>query len=279
MKQALNQFRIFLFKPILPFWVFIIFLICISCNQSQEFSFIQITDTQLGFSNYEDDVEAFRQAVRQINESEADFVILTGDLVDSISEGTFQDFKNISNGLNIPLYIAPGNHDINNPPTSASLEYYRKTISADYFSFKHKRVTFIIANTQLWRTWIEDESEKHDNWFKKTIEDTGERPVIVAGHHPFFIRESNEEDDAYNNIPVEKRTELLDLMVQYNTIAYFAGHTHRYLENEFQGIPLLNIETTSLNFDQRSRGYRIWHISGGKATHEYIPLEIETSIN
>ena len=85
------------------------------------------------------------------------------------NENSFADFKRITSGLDIPFYCVPGNHDVGMVPDDTTLAFYRSTMGEDYFSFKHKGVSFIFTNSQLWKTDIGEESKEHDLWFNKTL--------------------------------------------------------------------------------------------------------------
>ena len=66
-------------------------------NEKQAFSFVQMCDTQLGMGGYEHDVLTFNQAVKQINELQADFVVICGDLVNNPDPSeTFRRFEQSS---------------------------------------------------------------------------------------------------------------------------------------------------------------------------------------
>ena len=146
-------------------------ILCVSCKDKtpKPFDFVQMCDTQLGMGGYEHDVLNFEQAVRQINELNADFVVICGDLVHNVSDSSFADFKRIMSGFKMPCYPAPGNHDVGKVPTDETLKYYRETIGEDYYTFKNKEYSFVVTNTQLWKTDIGSESERHHDWFKNTI--------------------------------------------------------------------------------------------------------------
>ncbi|MDP4678851.1 MAG: hypothetical protein NWS46_00615, partial [Cyclobacteriaceae bacterium] len=60
-------------------------------------------DTQLGMGGYEHDKATFKQAVRQINNLDPDFVVICGDLVHWANDSSFNDFNNIKAGFNILL--------------------------------------------------------------------------------------------------------------------------------------------------------------------------------
>jgi predicted phosphodiesterase len=241
---------------------------------SKGFTFIQMCDTQLGMGGYEHDVKTFELAVEQINAMDPDFVLICGDLVGKANDKSFADFNRIKSGFKIPCHCAAGNHDVGNKPTPASLENYRKKIGKDYFTVEHKGYTFVIANTQLWKAPLEGESEKHDTWFKNALKSAKEKgsPVVVVTHYPLFVKAPDEKENYYNIEPA-KRKELLELFEASGVVAMLAGHTHKLVINDYQGIQLVNGETTSKNFDKRPLGFRKWTAKKeGKLSHEYVEL-------
>ena len=57
-----------------------------------------------------------------------------------------------------------------------------------------------MTNTQLWKVNVENESEKHDNWFKETlkIQNVNGNPVFVIGHYPLYFEFPEEEEKYFN---------------------------------------------------------------------------------
>ncbi|MCF0234992.1 MAG: hypothetical protein HUK22_08480, partial [Thermoguttaceae bacterium] len=52
------------------------------------------------------------------------------------------------------------------------------------------------------------------------------------------------------------------------------GHTHTTLEREYRGLPILNGETTSNNFDKRPYGFRLLKIdAAGNYEWNFIGLD------
>jgi serine/threonine-protein phosphatase CPPED1 len=239
------------------------------------FTFVQLCDPQLGFGGYDHDLGAFRQAVRQINAIRPDFVLICGDLVNTPDEKSFADFNRIRADISAPCYYAVGNHDAGNNPTIESLEYFRKLIGKDYYSFEHKGYTFVIINTQLWKAPIEKESEKQDAWIKTTLEGASRKgsQIFVVCHSPLFL-DNPEEAEQYFNIPVEKRREVLTLFEKSGVVAVLGGHTHSLIVNNYKGIQMVNGETISKNFDNRPLGFRQWHVTELKQIrHDFVALE------
>ncbi|MDA7922122.1 metallophosphoesterase [Verrucomicrobiales bacterium] len=244
-------------------------------KEPQPFSFVQMCDTQLGMGGYEHDVATFKQAVKQINALPVDFVVICGDLVQTANDQSFADFNEIKAKFTLPCYCAPGNHDVGNAPTKASLANYREKIGKDYYSIEHKGYTVVVANSQLWKAPVEGESEAHDAWFKKTLEEAKAKgsPAFVVFHYPLFLKDI-EEKESYYNQSIEKRKEVFALCKKNGVVAFLAGHTHKQISNEKDGILLVNGETTSKNFDKRPMGFRRWNIgSEGGLEHEFVKLD------
>lgn len=244
-------------------------------NAAEEFTFVQMCDTQLGMGGYEHDVKTFELAVTQINALAPDFVLICGDLVSKANDKSFADFKRIKAGFKIPCYCAAGNHDVGNEPTAESLEYYRKTIGKDFYQVEHKGYTFLVANTQLWKAPVQGESEKHDAWFKAALKGAKKKgsPVVVVTHYPLFVKDADEKENYYNIAPA-KRKELLALFKTQGVVAMLAGHTHKLVVNDYQGIQMVNGETTSRNFDKRPLGFRLWTAAEqGTLSHQFVKLQ------
>jgi predicted MPP superfamily phosphohydrolase len=244
-------------------------------SEFQPFTFVQMCDTQLGMGGYQHDVMAFKQAVKQINKMNPDFVVICGDLVQTANDTSYADFMTIKSGFIMDCHCAPGNHDVGKP-SAKSLDYYRNTMGKDYFSLEHKGLTFVFTNTQLWKTALEGESEKHDDWVAQTLKNAKAKqsPVLLVGHFPVFVK-TLDEKETYYNLPLKKRRQLLDLYEQSGVLAVLSGHTHTTIINNYNGIQLVNGEVTSKNFDKRPLGFRLWTVEALETVkHEFVPLEM-----
>ena len=225
---------------------------------------------------YDHDKKSFEQAVIKINDLHPDFVLICGDLINAPSDSTYIDFLKIRKKLAAPCFCIPGNHDMGNTPTNAAINYYRKIIGKDYYSFYKKGYYFIGVNTQLWKSSVEGETDKHDEWFKRTLIKLGKknRPIIVFGHIPLYISDV-EEKEGYSNLAPQKRKEILGLLKRNDVKVYLSGHSHTIIINDYKGIKLISGETTSKNFDKRPLGFRLWNLSSDSISHQFIPIEKE----
>lgn len=243
--------------------------------------FVQLCDTQLGMGGYEADTVRFELAVKAINALDVDWVVICGDLVnDGNDDVAVADFKRIAKAFTMPVYLAPGNHDVGNEPTIESLERYRRLQGADYYTAMEHGYKLVIVNTQLWKFNVPEESEKHDAWFAAELRKSTESatPTLIVSHYPPFVASPDEGDD-YFNLPPEKRKPLLAAVKAAGVKAWLAGHVHKNIVLEYEGIPVVASATTSKNFDGAPYGFRVWEASEeGTLTHRYEALDIPAGL-
>ncbi|XP_035210053.1 serine/threonine-protein phosphatase CPPED1-like, partial [Stegodyphus dumicola] len=132
------------------------------------FYIIQGADTQFGMidSNiygrlkpaWNKEIELAKRAIKAVNamSPRPRFFIICGDLVDAMPGTEYcnaqdKDFIHIFKKLHpdIPLVCVCGNHDIDNVPTSATVQNYRDRFGDDYFTFYCDGVMFIVLNSQF----------------------------------------------------------------------------------------------------------------------------------
>jgi len=240
-------------------------------------TFVQLCDTQLGMGGYEADKIRFDLAVKAVNAMEVDWVVICGDLVNiGEDDAAVEDFKAIAKGFNVPCHLAPGNHDVGNVPTIASLERYRAMQGPDYYAVMEHGFKLLILNTQLWKSTVAGESERHDAWFIQELTDSQQAgtPTILVSHYPPFV-ESADEEEGYYNLPPGKRAEVLAHASDAGVKAWLAGHVHKNIVRDFKGMPVVASATTSKNFDGAPHGFRVWDVAeDGSLSHRYVALEI-----
>ena len=241
---------------------------------------VQLCDPHLGFGSIHNDAANLEKVVAQINDLKPDLVLIAGDMVhEPNSELAISTFKNVIARIQSPVLLAPGNHDLCDEPfnyfSMEGLERFRKNFGADYSKVESKGRCIISANSHLW--WTEAPQElvtAQDNWLKYTLQKAKSKAqaVILLTHVPLFIS-SVDEEDSRSNIPKTKREELLNLCEDYGVIVWLAGHAHRTLRNDYQGIAFLNGETISFNVDGEQYGFRLLTLfSDNSFEWELIPF-------
>ena len=118
----------------------------------------------------------------------------------------------------------------------------------------------ICVNTQLWRESPPEETAAQDEWLAAELDDVKTRgiPAIVLSHIPPYIAYPNEGDSwAVLTNENELRKNLLVKMTESGVRFWLAGHTHETIVRAFEGMLVMNGETTSANFDKRPYGVRL----------------------
>jgi 3',5'-cyclic AMP phosphodiesterase CpdA len=185
---------------------------------------------------FEWDAERYREAIAAANSLRPDFVVMGGDMIDDpASQEQYDALMSITNDLDtdIPMRWVPGNHDVaadTLTPTPASIAAYRAAFGADFYSFDHGEVRFIVLNTVV----IDHPESSEDalgeqlsflTWeIDRLVEE--DRRGVVLGHHPLFMRRAD-EDDTYWNLPGDRRAHLLAEFHRGRIRHAFAGHWHR----------------------------------------------------
>lgn len=234
----------------------------IKAPEPQEIRIVQMCDTQLGMKDYQQELANLNVAVKQINELNPDAVIVCGDLVNKAEEKSFADFNAAVKPLKMPLYCVPGNHDIGDHPTSASMALFRKEIGEDHYTAEVKGYRIVVVNSMLWKYPGDALTQTHDAWFKTALESAAKahQPIIIAGHCPLFVK-NMEEKNAYYNVMLEKRKQIVDFLAKAGVKLVLFGHTHTAFKNNEQGIMFVNGPTTSINFDKKPFAFNLITIS------------------
>jgi Icc-related predicted phosphoesterase len=241
-----------------------------------------VCDPQLGFGRdgFEADVKRFEQLVEQVNARMPDVVLIAGDLVNVVNDSSVSAFKDLLAKFQSPVILTPGNHDVPDPVTEESLKRYRETFGDDFVAWEGKGYLILSVNSQLWRQAPEEETKKQEQKLRQALKEAKEKKlsVILMTHVPPFVDEP-EEKDQYFNLSQETRMKWLTLAKEGGAFLWLSGHTHRTGRRAYNGITLLNGETTSQNFDGHPFGFRLLTVcSDQQWDWDFQPLQTaETS--
>ena len=225
-------------------------------------------DPQLGFGlnenaeeAYQQDLACLKREIERLNAVRPDLVFFAGDMVHRIAE-IERDWPDLLPKIEPRVLVAPGNHDVPEPVDRAKLDAFCKVFGREYDSILINGWRMIAINSQYCRAT--DAQALYDaqvEWFRRELEGARERGerVVVGSHIPPFVKALDEKDE-YFNFPTNLRADYLDYLLANGTLFYLAGHTHTTLERAYRGLPILNGETTSRNFDKRPRGFRLLKI-------------------
>jgi 3',5'-cyclic AMP phosphodiesterase CpdA len=190
------------------------------------FSFVQLSDTHVGFSGPPDPLgtKAFERAVEIINglPERPDLVLFTGDLThDSEKPGEHADrmrlFQQIAGRLRVPIVRSvPGEHD-------AGLDggrLFRDVFGETHYSFDHRGVHFVaLDNVSLSRPNVGPEQIA---WLRKDLARfSPTTPIVVYTHRPLFDLRPDWEWFTGDG------DEVMNALAPYENVTVLYGHIHR----------------------------------------------------
>ena len=244
------------------------------------FFFIQLSDPQLGFIDdnrtYTREAELIALFVDAINRLRPAFVAVTGDMVHDLNDGgQLGEFGRAIGRIDpaIPVYFAPGNHDVGNKASDTLVEAYIARYGYDRFAFAHGDTYVIGLNTPV--VWAEcpDRERRQFKWLAAQLRKSRRYAHrIVLGHHPFFI-ESADEKDRYQNIPSVRRGRYLDLFVRYGVDCYLSGHLHYCASGLYRGVAFHTAGAAGRPLGSDRSGFRVVKVFPDRIETDYYGFD------
>ena len=222
-------------------------------------------DPQFGFSRcddpqaYDEDLARFERTIAAVNALQPDLCFIAGDMTHR-GEEVVRDWPRLQKLFKVPFVVTPGNHDMGPKIVRSNVERFRRVFGYDYQARKIGNWRFISGNSQYWYHTEERELKSaYEAWLERELAEAkaaGEK-VILASHIPPYMV-NLDEPDSYENCPKAERRRRFQLYVDHGVKFYLAGHTHRVVVRAWDGITILNAETTCRNFDRVPTGFRLF---------------------
>ncbi len=191
----------------------------------------------------------FGQALAEIAELNppADFVVVTGDLVNNGTSGQLVHAAAAIQSATIPVFPAYGDHDAD--PDSLLVRTFETLVGPTYYSFDRGPYHFIIYNNV--RSASYDGSFKQQTWLANDIAQAPQGSQIFVFTH---FQPDRAEIDLYRGLGVD---------------AVFSGHWHSNRSQALEGVLSLNSGTLRMaGIDRSSRGFRLVELGGSDLATE-----------
>ncbi|MDQ6530044.1 PQQ-binding-like beta-propeller repeat protein [Flavobacterium sp. LHD-85] len=204
-------------------------------GKSENIKFVQLTDLHVSVGNDNDFL--LQNIVKEINNSDFEFAIVTGDLTNRGADDELKQVNSILSQLKIPYYVISGNHETN-WSESAGLTY-KKIFGEDRFVFSKGDYVFIGFPCGPYMK-MGDGFVKHEDvlWLDKTLKENlknNNKKVLNFAHYPL--------DNSVSNYK-----EVLSVLEKYPTVATFCGHGHTLRKYNFSGLSgIMGTSITSLD--------------------------------
>jgi 3',5'-cyclic AMP phosphodiesterase CpdA len=234
-------------------------------------------------TGFEWDANRYREAVEIINATRPELVMIGGDLVDDANvQDQIDEFFSITAKIDDEIAVrwVPGNHDIADDfraPTAASIRDYRDVFGPDHYSFRLQDTLFIALNTPVidHPEHVPDEWENQLGFLTDELANASRAEldhIILVGHHPLFVAEPD-EPDTYWNLPLERRSVILDLLHDADVKIGFAGHWHRNAIATDGPFTQITSGPVGYPLGDDPSGYRVVDVTAAEVRHEYLALD------
>jgi len=211
--------------------------------------FAWLSDTHVGSDRGETDLRA---SVADINTLPGiSFVLVTGDVTDMGSYENLSLAKRVLDGLTVPYYIIPGNHDTKWSGSGGS--DFARIWGADRFAFEAGGFRFVgLSQGPVLRMGDGNWAPQDVRWLDGLLKERGgaTKPVIFVSHYPL--------DPSISNWYA-----VLDKLKTVPTVAVLVGHGHKNQALDFEGLRGV-MGRASVGAKDRAPGYTLVEI-GAKA--------------
>ena len=229
-----------------------------ACCPFKPFTFVQMTDPQIGFELSEERTDTmFKTAVAEVNALDPALVVITGDLVNwAYSDKQDSIYFARRADLKAPLYEIPGNHDIRTGEPR-SRERYIRLHGEPRFSFRKNACSFIGIDSNCIKNGEEELEQEQLQWLTAEFRKARHAKYTFVFMHCPIIRERIDEAEDYFNFSAAQREKYISLFEEYGVDAVFSGHTHIDYSTEYEGIRFYACGPVGFAFDRDRSGYNV----------------------
>jgi 3',5'-cyclic AMP phosphodiesterase CpdA len=199
-------------------------------QRAEDFSFIQISDSHIGFSKgaNPDVTGTLQKAVDKIKSVSAvpDFLIHTGDLTHTSKAAEFDTMEQVLAGTGRKIFYVPGEHDTSEDDGKLYLERYGKgTAGNGWYSFDHKGVHFVGLVNVVQLEGMGKLGNDQLEWLQKDVAHLGSStPVVLFAHIPLWALYP---DWGWATSDSEQA---LAMLKRFGSLTVLNGHIHQVMQ-------------------------------------------------
>ena len=186
------------------------------------------------------------EAVAEINATDVDAVMMTGDLTNEGSDVQLRNVKGILDGITHPLYVIPGNHE--NNWSQSACKTFNDLWGTDRFVFTIDELVVVGMNCGPFMKMGDGHIKQEDLlWLDSTL-NVMMKPgmkVLSVNHYPIL-------DD------LDNYRAYVDILKKYPVITHQCGHYHRWRLYETDGIN--GVMVRALDMGGGNYGYTLMNI-------------------
>jgi 3',5'-cyclic-AMP phosphodiesterase len=199
-------------------------------QRAEDFSFIQISDSHIGFGKpaNPDVTGTLQKAVDKIRAASSvpDFLIHTGDLTHTSKASEFDTMDQVLLGSKSKIFYVPGEHDTSVDDGKLYLERYGKGSTGNgWYSFDHKGVHFVGLVNVAQLEGMGKLGNDQLAWLKKDVDHLGSStPVVLFAHIPLW---AVYPEWGWSTSDSEQA---LSLLKRFGSLTVLNGHIHQVMQ-------------------------------------------------
>ncbi len=179
-------------------------------------------------------------AKRDMQQTPADLIMLTGDLAQDESEASYQYIKeqlSFFAGLNIPVTWIPGNHD------DSALGEKIIGVRQKQYIFDDWNIILLDSHYAGHESGMVDQDDLE--MLDAALAAQPDKYAMVVVHHHLLPSKTKWLD----TMMVENRDQVLDVLTKYSNIKLVVfGHIHHELQQQYEGMTFFAAPATSVQF-------------------------------
>ncbi|HTU81120.1 MAG TPA: metallophosphoesterase [Candidatus Acidoferrales bacterium] len=195
-----------------------------------EFSFVQISDSHIGFTRPEnpDVAGTLRATIDAVNALplQPAFVVHTGDVTHLSKPEQFDSAKQLLGGLRAPAFVLPGEHDVIGSPAAFAAAFGRKDAPDGWSSFDRGGAHFL-ALVNVFNFEIDGKLGSDQIAFveRDLAAQKSSTPIVVFAHVPLYA--------AFPpwGWTTEDGARVLAALRRFDAVTVLNGHVHQVLQH------------------------------------------------
>ncbi len=197
---------------------------------SGAFSFVQISDSHIGFARPEnpDVLDTFAKTIAAINALPAQpaFVVHTGDVTHLAKAAQFDAAKQVLSALKAPLIVLPGEHDVIGSPRGFFDAFARPDAANGWFSFDQGGIHFVsLVNVFNFEVDGKLGNEQLDFVENDLAAQKTATPIVVFAHVPLYA--------LYPpwGWTTQDGSRVLAALRRFDAVTVLSGHIHQIVQH------------------------------------------------
>ena len=198
------------------------------------FSFVQISDSHIGFSKEginANTTATLKQAIARINAlpQQPDFILHTGDLTHLSAAEEFDTLDQVLKSARTQqIFFVPGEHDVTGDNGKLYLERFGKNAKGQgWYSFDHRGIHFIglVNVVDIQQNGLGSLGQQQLQWLEDDLKGrSSETPVVVFAHIPLW------EVYPQWGWGTKDGAEALSYLKRFGSVTILNGHIHQTMK-------------------------------------------------